>query len=364
MTIQVAVLNGRGLALASDRHVYRRDDARSSSREAKVQVLGGRVPAALMQAGLLTLMDAPTSRLPIRLERALAAADEGPEALAEAALDALASCVPSPQADHASDDATVIAATLRSLAADAAASKLGFASWAADFCARARETDGFLDRDPEADAAQARRAWSVAGVPGIEISGSREAAEALRSVPQACEAAVVAALSRAVRSTPDSSFVVGACCPSTGVPVLVAVDAWPGLGNRFLLRSRLAGRFKAAWRTGATSILAQGSGRETVNAMLDGIDEENFCVLDKSQRTAQRQVVEARWGRAHLSVSLSSERELATVASGLVRAAEVMGYLVGSREGTVDAVDCVLLTPYGVERQESVAFAPDRREAA
>jgi hypothetical protein len=357
-------MNGRGLALASDRHVYRRDDARSSSREAKVQVLGGRVPAALMQAGLLTMMDAPTSRLPIRLERALASAAEGPEGLAEAALAALASSAPSPDDGSGSDDATVIAVTLRSLVSEAVAAKQVFAAWAGAFCGRAKDAEGFLDRDRAADAEAARAAWSEVSVQALERDASREVAEALRASPQACQSAVVAALSCAVRSTPDSSFVVGACCPSTGVPVLVAVDAWAGLGGRFLLGSRLAGRFKAAWRTGATSILAQGSGRETVNSMLDGIDEENFCVLDRTQRSAQRRIVEARWGRAHLSVSLSSERELATVASGLVRAAEVMGYLVGSREGTVDAIDCVLLTPYGVERQESVAFSAGGHRAA
>jgi hypothetical protein len=56
----------------------------------------------------------------------------------------------------------------------------------------------------------------------------------------------------------------------------------------------------------------------------------------------------ARWDRAHDRIAVSSLRELGAIATGLVRGAEVIGYLTREGEGTVAPVDCVVLTPGGI----------------
>src|SRR5690349_13802816 len=53
----------------------------------------------------------------------------------------------------------------------------------------------------------------------------------------------------------------------------------------------------------------------------------------------------ARWDRTHDRVAVSSVAELGAIATGLVRGAEVIGYLTREAEGTIAAVDCVRLTP-------------------
>jgi hypothetical protein len=71
MTVQVAVMNGYGVALASDRHVFRASDTRSTGQEIKLLRLRGPVPAAMLTAGPFALFGLPAARLALRLERAL-----------------------------------------------------------------------------------------------------------------------------------------------------------------------------------------------------------------------------------------------------------------------------------------------------
>src|SRR6185312_7221568 len=92
MTIQVAVANCYGLAMASDRHVFRTGEARSTGLELKLVRLRGPVPAAMMASGPFAIFGLPVSRLALRLERNLARAESGeptPEHLAEAVLSTL-----------------------------------------------------------------------------------------------------------------------------------------------------------------------------------------------------------------------------------------------------------------------------------
>src|SRR5690349_20852261 len=108
MTIQVAVMNGFGVAMASDRHVYRGSDARSTGQDTKLVLLRGTVPAAMMASGPFAVFGLPVSRLAIRLERALlVSAGEGPEGLASAVLGALGQPLDGP----ADADADIVAET-------------------------------------------------------------------------------------------------------------------------------------------------------------------------------------------------------------------------------------------------------------
>jgi hypothetical protein len=87
MTIQVAVSNAYGVALASDRHVYRHGQTLSTGRQTKLARLRGPVPAAMMSAGSFSVLGFPVSRMALQFERALATAQgEGPDGMAHAVL--------------------------------------------------------------------------------------------------------------------------------------------------------------------------------------------------------------------------------------------------------------------------------------
>ena len=143
-----------------------------------------------------------------------------------------------------------------------------------------------------------------------------------------------ALVSRAPSS--DLFLTVGMVCPETGVPVMVALRISPAPDNRLLLVSRLDAEYEVAWRAGRTVVAAQGSGRAVVEAMVDGLADEHWEALAPDGRKLLRPAMEARWDRAHASLGVASPRELAAVASGLVRGAEAIGFL--TRESEVD--DC------------------------
>jgi hypothetical protein len=273
MTIQVAVMNGYGVAMASDRHVFRANDARSTGQEVKLQRLRGPVPAAMMLAGPFALFGLPVARLALRLERALAAPGGEPDALAEAVLRAL-------------DE----------------------------------PLDGPLQDAP------------------------------------------VALIDHAASRAPSSEvfLTVGLVCPRTGVPVLLSLRVAAAAGNRLRVTSRLDAPYEVAWRAGRTVVTAQGTGRALVEAMVDGVGEEHWNGLSPAGRTGLRPAMEARWDSAHASLGVASPRELAAVAAGLVRGAEVIGFLTREAEATVAEVDWVLLTPREVLSGSLDAGAPPR----
>ena len=261
MTIQVAVMNGYGVAMASDRHVYRGRDIRSTGQEVKLLRLRGEVPAAMMAAGPFAMCGLPVSRLALRLERALATAGSGPEALAKSVLRAL---------------------------------------------------DEPLDGPVEA----------------IPADATLQTAEVASRAPAG-----------------ELFLTVGFVCPQTGVPAMVSLRISPTPGNRLLVISRLDADYEIAWRAGRTVVMAQGSGRGVVEAMVDGLAEEHWNALTPAGRTTLRPAMEARWDRVHASLGVASPRELAAVATGLVRGAEVLGFLTRDSEATVAEVDWMCLTP-------------------
>jgi hypothetical protein len=274
MTVQLLIANSYGIAMASDRHVFRDGPARSTGQEQKLLRLRTNTPAAMMAAGPLAILDTPVSRLALEVERAVRSAEGAgrPEALAAAVLDALGGPVP---------------------------------------------------RGPE---------QQEAGAP--EIFGQ---------VPAGC--------SDARSEQPSSSdlyVTVGLCCPATGVPVLVSLRLWRGAGDRLQFASRLDDDYEAIWKSSRTVVVAQGSGRPIVEAMIDGIASEHWKNLSSSSRARTGPGMSARWDRAHDRIAVSSLRELGAIATGLVRGAEVIGYLTRDGEGTVAPVDCVVLTPGGI----------------
>jgi hypothetical protein len=279
MTIQVAVMNGYGVAMASDRHVFRGTDARSTGQEVKLLRLRGVVPAAMMLAGPFAMFGLPAARLALRLERALDAAGSGAEVLAEAVLQALA-----------------------------------------------EPFDGPVMESPAATASQ-----------------------------------TVDAVSRAPSS--ELYLMVGVVCPQTGVPALLSLRMCGGEANRLKVTSRLDAPYEVAWRAGRTVVTAQGTGRALVEAMVDGVAEEHWCGLAPAARKALRPAMEARWDRAHATLGVASPRELAAVASGLVRGAEVLGFLTREAEATVAEVDWILLTPREV-LSDSLGPGPAQRVLA
>jgi hypothetical protein len=280
MTIQVAVMNGYAVAMASDRHVFRATDARSTGQEVKLLRLRGAVPAAAMMAGPFAMFGLPASRLAPRLERALAtAAGSGPEALAKSVLRALDEPLEGPIAEpHAASE------------------------------------------------------------------------------PQ-----TVDAVSRA--PTSELFLTVGLVCPDSGVPVMLSLRLSAASGNRLQVVSRLDADYEVAWRAGRTVVTAQGTGRTLVEAMVDGVAEEHWGGLAPAGRKALRPAMESRWDRAHASLGVASPRELAAVAAGLVRGAEVLGFLTREAEATVAEVDWVLLTPREV-LADSLSAGPAPRVAA
>lgn len=76
--------------------------------------------------------------------------------------------------------------------------------------------------------------------------------------PALCGRAVGQALARDWQRA-ELFLTVGLCCPRTGVPVLLALRMWRGVGNCLHYASRLAGDWEAAWRAGRTVVIAQGS---------------------------------------------------------------------------------------------------------
>ncbi len=349
MTIQVAIANSYGLAMASDRHVFRGGEARSTGQDVKLIRLRGVVPAAIMAAGPFAVFGMPVARLALRIERALgAAAAEGtPDALAEAVLHVLDQpLAPPATGDAAEGDAAILAEIAEdvlepalAVGADARASLEGLL----------REMEGApFCRGGEGMQASGRAVWRARAPALSRFVSKPDVAAALRREPELCGRAVIGALSRDWGKASDVFLSVGFCCPATGVPVLLALRLWRGIGNRLHAVSRLERDYEAVVRADRTVVIAQGSGRATVEAMVDGLAEEHWSRLASDGNAAVQQGMAARWDRAHDRIGVSSGRELATIASGLVRGAEVIGYLTRDSEGTVADVDCMLLTPRGV----------------
>ncbi len=273
MTVQLAIANSYGIAMASDRHVFRDGLGRSTGQEQKLLRLRTSAPAAMMAAGPLAIFDTPVSRLALEVERAVRSAESTgrPEALATAVLEAVGGPVP---------------------------------------------------RGPD----------QLAGAFEAVQQRPASSSNARSGQPASC----------------DLYLTVGVCCPTTGVPVLVALRLWRGTGDRLEFASRLAGDYEAVWKANRTVVVAQGAGRPIVEAMIDGVAGEHWDNLSTTSRAKAGPGMSARWDRAHDRIAVSSLRELGAIATGLVRGAEVIGYLTRDREGTVAPVDCVVLTPGGI----------------
>jgi hypothetical protein len=355
MTIQVAVMNGFGVAMASDRHVYRGADARSTGQDTKLMLLRGTVPAAMMASGPFAVFGLPVSRLAIRLERALlASAGEGPEALASAVLGTLEQPLDGPT----DADADIVAET-----ADAVIQRA---------LARGRDPRSGLERllaelelaprcrDSEAIEASGQAAWQAA-LPSLMAKPA--VADALRHAPELYGRAVVGALARDWRKEGELYLTVGLCCPTFGVPAVVALRLWKGIGNRLHFASRFDRDYEAAWKAGRTAVVTQGSGRATVEGMVDGLADEHWSRLSTTDRDGIRGGMNGRWEAVHTRLGVSTPRELAAVATGLVRGAEVLGYLTRESEGTVAEIDCAILTPRGAT-YSTLSAGPDLRDAA
>ncbi|CAH2599870.1 conserved protein of unknown function [Rhodovastum atsumiense] len=339
MTIQVAVVNGYGLAMASDRHVFRGPDARSTGQDVKIIPLRGAIPAAMMASGPFAVFGLPVSRLALRIERALAAAAEGPEQLAEAVLMALQQPLEGPPAQ----DEEVLAEVAEHVLARACHDGLTPGEGLQRLLAEIEAAPGC--HDAEAVTARGSAAWAMA----LPVLAGRPKLEAvLRAAPELCGRAVTGALARDWRHA-ELFLTVGLCCPVTGVPTLLALRLWRGIGNRLHFASRLGGPWETAWKAGRTVIIAQGSGRAMVESMIDGLGSEHWDTLPGKSQDMLRPGMDRRWDAAHSRLSVSSPRELLAVAAGLVRGAEVIGYLTREGEGCVAGVDGLMLTPRGVE---------------
>jgi hypothetical protein len=328
MTIQVAAANAHGVAMASDRHVYRDGHPLSTARRQKLSRLRGPVPAALMCAGRFSVVGFPVSRMALRFERALAtAAGSGPEALAEAALGVLSHPL---GIQGGKPDEEALAETAELVVARA----LAYGGTAAAFSRLLDEIRSAPRHHASGEVeAMGRRAWrSVAG----SLAASPPMADALRMVPDLLGEAVVGALVSGWARPADVNVMLGLCCPVTGVPVLVAVKVWSGLSGRLMFAPRRGKPFHAMHASAQGILLCQGSGSGNVSAMIGGVDHP--------EGQADR-----NWRRAQGQISVSTPAEMVSVAAGLVRGAEVIGYLTGGQEGSVDEVDALLLTPQGVE---------------
>ena len=211
--------------------------------------------------------------------------------------------------------------------------------------------------------ASGRAVWQARAPALSRIVSKPAVAAALRREPDLCGRAVIGAMSRDWRKASDVYLSVGFCCPATGVPVLLALRLWRGIGNRLHAASRLERDYEAVVRSDRTVVIAQGSGRATVEAMVDGLAEEHWSRLAAREHAALQPGMAARWDRAHDRIGVSSGRELAAIAAGLVRGAEVIGYLTGDSEGTVAEVDCMLLNPRGVS-ESTLDAGPALRQAA
>ena len=326
MTIQVAIMNGYGLVLASDRHVFRGDDIRSTGQDPKVLALRGPVPAAIMASGPFAVFGTPVSRLALRLESSLrdaAPTAAGPEHLAEAAL----ACLDAPIRG-----ATCVVESDTELLAEIAGHVVERArNGGDDPVAGLRRIVDEVEaapavRDQETLEAHGRAVWDEARS-GLVGRVPAPVAETLQAAPELCGRAVVGALSRDWRMA-ELFLTIGLCCPVTGVPALIALRLWRGLGHRLHHASRLGGPFETSWRAGQTVVVAQGHGRPLVEAMIDGVAGEHWKALGSGGRERVCAGMDTRWDRAHSRLGVSNPRELAAIATGLVRGAEVIGYLI------------------------------------
>lgn len=361
MTIQVALANGHCIAMASDRHVFRGGETRSTGQDVKLHTLAGPVPAALMAAGPFALADMPVSRLALRIERALAdaaPAGAGPEALADAVLRAIEQPV---LPDAAGSDALVLAR----LADEVLAPVLAAGGDArADLHSLLRDIERApFCRGGERVERSVREAWPERAEGLSRIVTKPVVAAALDTVPDLCGRAVIGALARDWLKAGDVHLTVGLVCPATAIPVLIALRLWRGIGNRLHIASRLDGDYECLARANRTVVVAQGTGRAVIEAMVDGIAEDHWSRLPAAQHDRLQPAMTARWDKAHDRIGVSSGRELASVAGGLVRGAEVIGYLTRDSEGTVADIDCVVLGARGAARTVLEA-GPDLRRAA
>lgn len=346
MTIQITVANAYGVAMASDRHVYRRGQVLSTGRQAKLHPLRTPVPAAMMAAGRFSILGLPVVRLGLLMERALVqAAGKGPDALAEGVLGVLSRPITEdqPGADTSgldSQDSDVLArmaelviehARARDLSGGLEALLAEIAS--APFCHNGEEME-----------AEGRLAWKTHArvLPGIITRP--EFAGALREAPDLLAEAVVHALARDWNRPIEVSLMVGLCCPESGIPAVVAVNLWRGLGGRLVFAARQDRAYYTLGRAGRSLVISQGSGRGHIRTMIEGIAAE---FADNRPAEATTAAVDARWQRAHDRIGIATPGELAAIAAGLARGAEVTGFLTGEDEGTVMEIDTVLLSPRG-----------------
>ncbi len=364
MTIQVAVANSYGVAMASDRHVFRGGELRSTGQDVKLIRLRGIVPAAMMAAGPLAAFGTPIVRLALSFERALSgAAGEGtPDALAEAVLRVLEQpLAPLPTGDASEGDAAILAEIAENVLEPALDGDED-ARTSLEMLLEQLEDAPFC-KGGERMQASGYALWQARAPALCRIVSKPAVASALRREPDLCGRAVIGALSRDWQKASDIYLTVGLCCPATGVPVLLALRLWRGVGNRLHVVSRLERDYEAVVRSDRTVVMAQGSGRATIEAMVDGVAEEHWGRLAAKEQVILQPGMAARWDRAHDRIGVSSGRELAAIATGLVRGAEVVGYLTRDSEGTVADVDCILLGPRGVS-EYALGAGPALRRAA
>ena len=129
---------------------------------------------------------------------------------------------------------------------------------------------------------------------------------------------------------------VGLCCPCTGVPVMISLRLWRGIGQRLHAASRLEREYEVSWQAGRTVLIAQGTGSGLIGAMLDGLEEDHRAGMPAKQHSA----INARW---HTRLGVSTARDLGLAASGLVRGAEVVGALTRQAEATMAPIHCLAL---------------------
>jgi hypothetical protein len=355
MTIQVAVSNAYGVALASDRHVYRRGQPLSSGLQTKLTRLRGSVPGAMMSAGSFSIHGFPVPRLALQLEQALTASQgEGPDGLAQALLGVLGRPVGYP--GYAEDT------PLRDLEAliRAAEIVIGRASAYGDTASGLEKLLTEIARAPRCHGSdeveeRGRSVWRDEASRLSEMTASTEVAGALREVPDLLGEAVIGALVHGWSRPADVNLTAGFCCPETGVPVVVAINVWKGLGDRLLFAPRHDRAYYALHRAGRSLVITQGSGRANVCAMIEGVSADAEADHDPRDRMA---MIDRRWQRAHERIGVSSPAELVGIATGLVRGAEVIGYLTGDDEGSVADIDALLITPQAIA-SHTLAGTPD-----
>jgi hypothetical protein len=345
MTIQVAVSNAYGVALASDRHVYRHGQTLSTGRQTKLARLRGPVPAAMMSAGSFSVLGFPVSRMALQFEQALAAShSEGPDGMAQAVLRVLERPL---DVKDCTDESP--GHDLQALAR-AAELVVGRAMAYGDAGTGLEKLLDEIARTPRCQGCEeveelGRSVWHHQAGKLPEMAASPSVAEALSSAPRLLGEAVIGALVHGWSRPADVNLTVGLCCPDSGVPAVVAVNIWKGLGRRLLFAARHDRAYYALHRAGRSLVISQGSGRGNVCAMIEGVSENADPEQERADRTA---AIDRRWQRAHDRIGVSSPAELVGIAAGLVRGAEVIGYLTGDDEGSVADIDAMLVTPQGL----------------